>query len=113
NFVIDIGAVELQPEERGRVSRAAPLRITSEFPAWEQRADTRFSALGTDALAMRSGLRSPAVATTDTAPAHEQAVASHDLAGHGRPELPERHRVFDRLFSDWDVGFFAGQAGTS
>src|SRR5262249_24261786 len=33
--------------------------------------------------------------------------------GHGRPELPQRRRIFDQLFADWDVGFFAGQAGRS
>jgi len=113
NFVIDIGAVELQPGERGRAPRSAALPIASELPAWEPRADSRCGAPGTDALAMRSGLRSPGVATTDAAPAHVQPVASHNSAGHARPELPERQRVFDRLIADWDVGFFAGQAGTS
>src|SRR5262249_51784818 len=112
NFVIDIGAVELQPDERARAPQSAPLRITAEFPAWERRADSRFSALGTDALSVRSGLRSSAVASTDAAPAREQAVASHDPADHRRLEFPERHRIVDRLFADSDVDFFGGQAGT-
>jgi hypothetical protein len=112
NFVIDIGAVELQPNERGRAPRSAPLRIT-EFPAWERQTDSRVSALGGDVLAMRSGLRGSAVATTNAASAHEQAVANPDPAGHGGLDFPEQHRIFDQFFADWDVGFFAGQAGRS
>jgi hypothetical protein len=80
NLVIDIGAVELQPDERRRGPRGAPLQIAGEFPAWEQQADSWFSALGTDALATWFDLHSRGVASTDAAPA--QAVANHDLAGH-------------------------------
>jgi hypothetical protein len=57
-------------------------------------------------------LRSSAVASTDAAPVYEQAVASHDPADHRRLEFTERHRIFDRLFADWDVDFFGRQAGT-
>jgi hypothetical protein len=82
NFTIDIGSVELQPNEFGHTGWIMSMRAIPEIPAPRLRLDSGPSILGPDALVLRPGLHTSIDPTMDGILAQQADVAHTNRAGY-------------------------------